>query len=109
MGIALNRSDQGPLQDHPDLQRGPYYHPFSNPSAAALMVIHHLGSPVQSVQQTTWMARILGSLGSDLSPVDLSNFDAALENKKLDKYLVSLFEATAFHCEDGWRDSSVQI
>jgi hypothetical protein len=41
--------------------------------------------------------------------VDLSNFDAALENKKLDKYLVSLSEATAFHREDGWRDSSVRI
>jgi hypothetical protein len=54
------------------------------------------------------MAHILGSLGSDLCPSELSNFSAALENKKLDDYLASSAEST-FHHEDGWLESSVRI
>jgi hypothetical protein len=86
----------------------PYYHPFSNPSAAAMMVAHHSGTVVKSAQQTTEMAHILGSLGSDLDPLDLSNFNAALENKKLDAYLDEV-PANTFCREDGWLDSSVRI
>jgi hypothetical protein len=56
---------------HPEMQTIPYFYPFSNPSAAAMMVAHHSGTPVQSVQQTTQITRILGSLGSDLDPLDL--------------------------------------
>lgn len=99
-GTAPN---QGPL--HLDK---PYYHPFSNPSAAAMMLAHHSGVPVQSLQQTTWIAHTLGALGSDLSPLDLSNFDAAVENRKLDAYLTNASD-NVFHREDGWHESSVQI
>jgi hypothetical protein len=73
-----------------------------------MMVAHHSGTPMLSVQKTTEIARILGSLGSDLNPVDLSNFDAALEHKKLDAYLASAPEGV-FHHEDGWLESSVRI
>jgi Plavaka transposase len=98
--------NQGP--PHPEKQIKPYFHPFSNLSAAAMMVAHHLGTPLQSLQQTTQNARILGSLGSDLNPLDLINFDAARENKKLDAYLASTSEST-FRREDGWVESSVRI
>jgi hypothetical protein len=54
------------------------------------------------------MAHILGSLGSDLNALDLSNFNAAVENRRLDAYLASVSEGT-FHREDGWLTSSVQI
>ena len=37
---------QGPL--HLDAETTPYYRPFSNPSAAAMMVSHHLGGHMQS-------------------------------------------------------------
>jgi hypothetical protein len=86
----------------------PYYHPFSNPSAAAMMVAHHCGSVVQSVHHTTQLAHILGSLGSDLNPSDLGSFSAALENKKLDAVLASEAQNT-FHLGDGWAESSVRI
>jgi Plavaka transposase len=99
-GTAPN---QGPAH-----QIEPYYHPFSNPSAAAMMVAHHSGTSVQSLQQTTQNARILGSLGSDLNPIDLINFDATRENKKLDAYLAGTSEST-FRREDGWVESSVRI
>jgi Plavaka transposase len=98
--------NQGP--PHLDLETMPYYHPFSNPSAAAMMVAHHSGALVQSLQQTTQIAHILGSLGSDLSPLDLSNFDATVENRKIDAYLTSTPE-NVFQREDGWLESSVQI
>lgn len=99
-------STQG--RPHQDMQDIPYHHPFSNPSAAAMMVAHHSGTSVQSIHQTTQMAHILGSLGSDLNPLDLSNFNAALENKRLDAYLASVSEGT-FHREDEWIESSVKI
>jgi hypothetical protein len=86
----------------------PYYHPFSNPSAAAMMVAHYLGGPTQSLQQTTQIARILAGLGSDLSASDLGNFNPAVENRKLDAYLTSASES-AFQSEDGWLESSVKI
>jgi hypothetical protein len=73
-----------------------------------MMVTHHMGTPVQSIQQTTQTARILGSLGSDLDPSDLSNFDASLETKKMDTYLASASESTNPR-EDGWHSSSVRI
>jgi len=101
VGTAAN---QGPPR--PDMQATPYYHPFSNPSAAAMMVAHHIGTHMQSVQKTTEHAHILASLGSDLNPLDLGCFDAALENKKLDKYLTSAPESM-FQREDGWLESSV--
>lgn len=101
-GRPGNASNQGPPQDTP------YYHPFSNPSAAAMMVAHHSGSPVQSVQQTTELAHILGSLGSDLSATDLTRFDASLENKRLDAFLADAPESTV-HREDKWHESSVRI
>jgi hypothetical protein len=88
LGSAPN---QGPF--HPDMQNAPYYHPFSTPSAAAMMIAHHSGTPLQSEQKTTQIAHILGSLGPDLNPLDLCNFDAALENKKLDAYLASAPES----------------
>jgi hypothetical protein len=86
----------------------PYYHPFSNPSAAAMMVIHHLGSSTLSLQRTSDIAHILGGLGSDLSLLDLTNFNAAVENRKLDAYLTSAPE-NMFQREDGWQESSVRI
>jgi hypothetical protein len=86
----------------------PYYHPFSNPSAAAMMAAHHSGALTQSAQKTTEIAHILGSLGSDLNSIDLVNFDASLENKKLDTFLANPCTGT-FHCKDGWIESSVQI
>lgn len=86
----------------------PYYFPFSNLSATAMMVAHHSGTPVQSAQQTTNVAHILESLGPDLNPLHLCNFNTALENKRLDAYLASASES-AFHPEDGWIESSVQI
>ena len=91
-----------------DMENSPYYHPFSNPSAAAMMIAHHSGTQVQSVQKTTQIARTLGSLGADLNHLDLINFDAALEHKKLDLYLASAPE-NVFHREDGWLESSVRI
>lgn len=93
---------------HSDMQTMPYYHPFSNPSAAAMMVAHHSGTPLQSIQKTTSIAHILGSLGEDLDPLDLCNFNATLENKKLDSYLTSA-SGTAFNHEDGWKESSVRF
>lgn len=93
-----------------DIQNTPYYHPFSNPSAAAMMVAHHSGTSVQSVQKTTQIAHILGSLGSDLNALDLGNFNATLEHKKLDAYLASVPAGEdIFHREDGWTESSVWI
>jgi hypothetical protein len=83
------------------MQTMPYYHPFSNPSAAAVMVAFHSGTPMLSEQRITQIAHILGSLGSDLNPVDLANFDAALEQKKLDAYLANASK-TAFRHKDGW-------
>jgi hypothetical protein len=73
-----------------------------------MMIAHHSGSTTQSLQQTTQIARLLGCLGSDLSPLDLINFDATVENKKLDAYLTSESDST-FHREDGWQESSVRI
>jgi len=93
-----------------DTQNTPYYHPFSNPSAAAMMVAHHSGTSVQSVQKTTQIAHILGSLGSDLNALDLGNFNATLEHKKLDAYLANVpASEDIFHREDGWMESSVRI
>jgi hypothetical protein len=89
-------------------QTGPYFHPFSNPSAAAVMVAHHSGSLTQSLGQTTRIAHILGSLGSDLDPDDLLAFDATLENRKLAAYLASPPD-TMSPREDGWSKSSVRI
>lgn len=97
---------QGPLRT--DTRDTPYHHPFSNPSAAAMMVAHHSGLPTQSLRQTTQIAHILGALGPDLSPLELSNFDAGVENRKLDAYLASVPETT-FQREDGWLESSVKI
>jgi hypothetical protein len=77
---------------HSDIQTSgtaPYYHPFSNPSAAVMMVAYHSGTRLQFAQQITLIARLLGSLGSDLNTLDLGNFDAALEDKKLYAYLAS--------------------
>jgi len=99
-------SNSGSL--HPDIQATLYYHPFSNLSVAAMMVTHHLGTSLQSLQKTTDIAHILGNLGSDLNPNDLLNFDAALENKKLNGYLASESDSTFCH-EDGWLKSSVHI
>jgi hypothetical protein len=93
---------------HTENRTTPYYHPFSNPSAAAMMVTHHSGTSVQSIQQTTQIAHVLGSLGSDLDPMDLGNFNAALEHKKLDAYLANA-PGSVFHHEDGWLESSVRI
>lgn len=93
---------------HPDMQTTPYYHPFSNPSAAAMMVAYHLGNHVQPAQRVTQFARILGSMGSDLNPLDLSDFDGFLEQKKLDTYLATAPE-NAFRCEDGCLESSDRI
>jgi hypothetical protein len=73
-----------------------------------MMVAHHSGTPLQSVQKTTEIAHILGSLGSDLNPLDLVNFDARLENKKLDTYLTSASDGV-LQREDGWIASSVRI
>jgi hypothetical protein len=84
----------------------PYYHPFSNPSAAAMMVAHHFGTVVQSIQHTTQIAHILGSLGSDLNLLDLISFNAAQKNKKLDACIASAAENT-FHLKDGWVESLV--
>jgi hypothetical protein len=91
-----------------DTRTTPYYHPFSNPSAAAMMVIHHLGSSTLSLRRTNDMAHILGGLGSDLSFLDLTNFDATVENRKLDAYITSAPE-NIFQREDGWQESSVRI
>jgi hypothetical protein len=90
------------------MQSTPYYHPFSNPSAAAMMVAHHSGTHLQSVQQTTQTAHILGGLGLDLNPMNLSDFNVALEHKNLDTYLAGEPESP-FHREDGWLESSVRI
>jgi hypothetical protein len=100
--------DTQALGQHSGIQATPYYHPFSNPSAAAMMVAHHSGTHTLSGQQTTRIARILGSLGSDLNHLDLCDFDAALENKRLDAYLASVPEST-FLREDGWKKSSARI
>jgi len=54
------------------------------------------------------MTYILGSLGLDLDPLDLSTFDATLEHKKLDAFLATASE-DAFHHENGWIESSVRI
>jgi hypothetical protein len=54
------------------------------------------------------IAHVLGSLGSDLDPVDLGNFNAALEHKKLDTYLANA-PGSVFHHEDGWLESLVRI
>ena len=102
-GITPNQG-----RPHLDMQATPYYHPFSSPSAAAMMVAHHSGGPVQSIQQTNRIAHILGSLGPDLNPMDLATFDAALEHKRLDVYLANRHEGE-FHREDGWLESSVRI
>lgn len=58
-----------------------------------MMVAHHSGTHLQFAQQIALTARILGSLGSDLNILDLGNFDAALENRKLDAYLASAPES----------------
>ena len=97
---------QGP--PHLDEQTGPYFHPFSNPSAAAMMIAHHSGALTQSLGQTTRIAHILGSLGSDLDPDDLLNFDAIVENRRIDAYLAST-PGDTFTREDGWSESSVRI
>jgi hypothetical protein len=86
----------------------PYYYPFSNPTAAAMMVTHHLGTPIQSAEKTTAIAHTLACLGSDLSILDLGNFDTAVENRKLDAHLASMSDSM-FHREDGWLESSVRI
>jgi len=86
----------------------PYYHLFSNPLAAAMMLVLHSGISVQSLRQTTQITCILRGLGSDLNPLDLSNFDAAVKNRKLDAYLTNATEAV-FHCKDGWQESLVRI
>src|SRR6266403_1696630 len=91
-----------------DIQSVLYYHPFSNLLAAAMMVTHHSGTPVQSLQKTTQIAHILGTLGSDLDASDLGNFNATVENKSIDSYL-STTSGAMFHCEDGWLNSSIQI
>jgi hypothetical protein len=103
---SQNQGPPGPHQ-HPEMQSIPYYHPFSNPSAAAMMVAHHTGTPVQSEQQSNQIAHILGSLGLDLDPGDLVDFDAERENKKLDAHLAN--QNSTFNREDGWLESSVRI
>ena len=97
---------QGPLRS--EIETMPYFHPFSSPSAAALMLAHHSGAPTQSLGQTTQLAHILGSLGSDLNHIDLLNFDAARENRRIDDYIASTSD-NIFQREDGWQESTVQI
>ena len=98
--------NQGPLRS--STQPVPYYLPFSNPSAAAMMVIHHLGGPTQSRQQSTHISSILGDLYSDLSDLDLRNFNTTTETRRLDAYIAGASES-AFQHEDGWTESSVRI
>lgn len=86
----------------------PYYHPFSNPAAAAMMVAYYSGAPVQSVNKTDQTALLLGSLWPDINPSDLCNFSAAVEKKRLNDYLTSASESSFQH-EDGWLESSVRI
>src|SRR5882762_341639 len=75
-GVILN---QGALRTETEIR--PYFHPFSNPSAAAMMVGHHSGtSSIFSVHQTNRIAHLLGRLGSDINPMDLNNFDATRES-----------------------------
>jgi len=108
---SVSRPRTGPNQGpfHPDLETMvPYYHPFSNPSAVAMIVAHYLGGSVQSLRKTSEIAHILEHLYSDLSPLDLCKFDTAVENRKLDAYLISTSESM-FHHEDGWQESSVRI
>ena len=54
---------------HLDEPTEPYFHPFSNPLAAVMMIAHHSGALTQSLGQTTRIAHILESLGSDLETV----------------------------------------
>ena len=99
--------NQGP--PHLDMQTLPYYHPFSNPSAAAMLAIHHLGaSSTRSINHTNGMANILVGLDTELSISDLSKFSAAVEHRKLDDYLSSTPDSRFQH-EDGWIESSVRI
>jgi hypothetical protein len=100
-GTAPN---QGP--PHLDMQTKPYYHPFSNPSAAAMMVIHHLGTSTRSIQQTNEMANIMVGLDTDFSLSNLGKFNAAVEYRQLDAYLSSMSGSTFQH-EDGWLESLV--
>src|SRR5260370_19006814 len=90
------------------MQATSYYCPFSSLLAMAMMVAHHLGGPVQSNDKTTKFMHTLGSLGFNLNPVDLCNFNATLENRKLDTYLTGMPDSTFPH-KDGWLESSVQI
>ncbi len=63
---------------------------------------------MQSNDKTTKFTHTLGSLGFDLNPVDLCNFDATLENRKLNTYLAGALDSTFPH-KDGWLESSVRI
>ena len=82
------------------MQATSYYCPFSSLLAMAMMVAHHLGGPVQSNDKTTKFVHTLGSLGFNLNPVDLCNFDATLENRKLNAYLAGAPDSMFPH-EDG--------
>ena len=105
-GSHSNIPNQGPL--HSNVQNLLYYHPFSNPSAAAMMALHHLGGPTLSCQQIICIAHTLGDLYSDLSDQDLRNFSATVETRRLDACIASTLE-NVFQHEDGWLESSVQI
>jgi hypothetical protein len=79
-----------------------------------MMVAQYSGTPLQSAQKANLIARVLGSLGTDLNPMDLFNFNIVTETKRLDLYLASTPDSetaqeTAFHREDRWTESSVLI
>lgn len=95
-----------PGPDSPDTQSTPYYHPFSNPLAAAMMLAHHSGgSSTLSAQRTNETARILASMSAEATLSDLANFNTRVENGKLDAYITS----ASFQDEDGWQESLVRI
>ena len=102
-------SNQGPPRhDRPDMQTTPYYHPFSNPSGAAMMVTHHSEIPMQSLCKTDQITHLLGGLKLELNTSDLLNFSIAVEHKRLDHYVTSIPE-NIFQCKDSWHKSSVWI
>lgn len=72
------------------------------------MVTYYLKGPIQSIQKTTEIVHILEDLYLNLSLLDLCNFDAAMENRKLNAYLNSASEFM-FYCEDEWLESSIRI
>ena len=108
LGTHTTLNQGPPMPGWPDMQTTPYYHPFSSPLAAAMMVAHHSGVPMQSSCKTDQTAHLLGSLGSELNASDLLDFSIAIEHKKLDDYVTSILK-NMFQHEDGWCKSSVQI